>query len=220
MKVKSSPIWKSAKSCLPASMTTEWEKQSKQVSPAARVRVLVIGSWFFVLSRVVLCCVVLWLGGVLIVIPSFSDVHYHIASSQSPSFPNNIILQKKKKKTWDSRQSRVESEKVWKVGRAIKPVTLVLLLMKCRNTTTMGRTLSFLGFSSREFGGQEYEKDEEIAQFATSKKFPGIMIKLGHVTGSGASEVWKFFVKATNSSADHQQTHFMIMIDDKVSFLL
>ena len=62
-----------------------------------------------------------------------------------------------------------------------------------------GSDLVILAFPSREFGGQEYETDEEIAQFATSKKFPGILMKLGHVTGPGASEVWKFFVKATNS---------------------
>jgi glutathione peroxidase-family protein len=54
-----------------------------------------------------------------------------------------------------------------------------------------------LGFPSREFGGQEFETDEEIKAFVESKNFPGIVMKLGKVTGPGASEVWKFFMKAT-----------------------
>lgn len=61
--------------------------------------------------------------------------------------------------------------------------------------------LVILGFPSREFGGQEYETDKEIADFAKSKGFPGILMKLGHVTGPGASEVWKCFMKATGSKA-------------------
>lgn len=58
-----------------------------------------------------------------------------------------------------------------------------------------------LGFPSREFGAQEYETDAEIAAFARTKNFPpnGILMKLGHVTGPGASEIWKFFMKATSS---------------------
>ena len=56
-----------------------------------------------------------------------------------------------------------------------------------------------MGFPSREFGGQEYETDEEIKAFAESKNFPGYLMKLGHVTGPGASEIWKFFMKATKS---------------------
>jgi glutathione peroxidase len=61
--------------------------------------------------------------------------------------------------------------------------------------------LVILGFPSREFGGQEFETDAEIAEFAASKGFPGILMKLGNVTGPGASEVWKCFVKATSSRA-------------------
>jgi len=61
--------------------------------------------------------------------------------------------------------------------------------------------LVILGFPSREFGQQEYETDEEIAAFAAGKNFPGILMKLGHVTGPGASEVWVFFMRATNSRA-------------------
>ena len=41
--VKSSPICKVRQSfCLPANMTIEWDKRAKQVSPAERVRVLVL----------------------------------------------------------------------------------------------------------------------------------------------------------------------------------
>jgi len=60
-----------------------------------------------------------------------------------------------------------------------------------------GEDLIILGFPSREFGGQEFQTDEEIKAFADSKQFPGILVKLGKVTGPGASEVWKFFLKAT-----------------------
>ena len=56
-----------------------------------------------------------------------------------------------------------------------------------------------LGFPSREFGAQEFATDEEIKAFAESKNFPGYLMKLGHVTGPGASEIWKFFMKATRS---------------------
>lgn len=59
--------------------------------------------------------------------------------------------------------------------------------------------LVILGFPSREFGRQEYQTDEEIAEFAASKKFPGILMKLGRVTGPGASEIWKFFKRATSA---------------------
>jgi glutathione peroxidase len=64
---------------------------------------------------------------------------------------------------------------------------------------THGDDLVILGFPSREFGGQEFQTDEEIAEFAASKNFPGILMKLGRVTGPGASEIWKFFKKATNA---------------------
>jgi glutathione peroxidase len=61
--------------------------------------------------------------------------------------------------------------------------------------------LVILGFPSNEFGAQEYETDEEIAAFAKEKNFPGLLVQLGHVTGPGASEVWKFFRKATGAKA-------------------
>lgn len=56
-----------------------------------------------------------------------------------------------------------------------------------------------LGFPSREFGSQEYKTDAEIAEFAKSKNFPGILVQLGKVTGSDASEVWKFFKAETGA---------------------
>lgn len=64
---------------------------------------------------------------------------------------------------------------------------------------TYGDDLVILGFPSREFGGEEFHTDEEIAAFAARKNFPGILMKLGKVTGPGASEIWKFFLKATNA---------------------
>jgi glutathione peroxidase len=62
-----------------------------------------------------------------------------------------------------------------------------------------GDALVILGFPSREFGKQEFVTDEEIQTFAASKNFPGILMKLGNLTGPGASEIWKFFMKTTNS---------------------
>jgi glutathione peroxidase len=59
--------------------------------------------------------------------------------------------------------------------------------------------LIILGFPSNEFGAQEYTTDQEIANFAAERNFPGLLMKLGHVTGPGANEVWKFFRMATGS---------------------
>lgn len=59
--------------------------------------------------------------------------------------------------------------------------------------------LVILGFPSREFGSQEYKTDAEIADFAQSKNFPGVLMKLGKVTGKDAPEVWKFFQKETSA---------------------
>lgn len=66
---------------------------------------------------------------------------------------------------------------------------------------TWGNDLVILGFPSREFGSEEFSTDEEIRAFAESKRFPGVLMKLGHVTGPGASEVWKFFMRSTASRA-------------------
>lgn len=63
-----------------------------------------------------------------------------------------------------------------------------------------GDKLSILGFPSREFGWQEFEKDEEIQEFAKSKNFPGILMKLGKIKGDEAPEVWKFFKDETGAS--------------------
>ena len=56
-----------------------------------------------------------------------------------------------------------------------------------------------MGFPSREFGAQEYKSDEEIAEFARSMKFPGVMMKLGSVKGSSAPEVWQFLKKESGA---------------------
>jgi glutathione peroxidase len=61
--------------------------------------------------------------------------------------------------------------------------------------------LVILGFPSNEFGAEEYETDDEIAAFARKKNFPGLLVRLGHVTGPFANEVWKFFMKATGARA-------------------
>lgn len=47
-----------------------------------------------------------------------------------------------------------------------------------------------------EFGGQEYNDDEKIRAFAEKKNFPGILMKLGCVTGDEAPEVWKYMKEA------------------------
>jgi len=60
--------------------------------------------------------------------------------------------------------------------------------------------LSILAFPSREFGWQEFEKDEDIQKFAESKKFPGILMKLGKIKGDEAPEVWRFFKEETGAS--------------------
>ena len=57
-----------------------------------------------------------------------------------------------------------------------------------------------LAFPSMEFGAQEYNNDEQICQFAAKKNFPGILMKLGSVTGDGAPEVWKFMKNETGAS--------------------
>jgi glutathione peroxidase-family protein len=54
-----------------------------------------------------------------------------------------------------------------------------------------------MGFPTREFGAQEYKTDAEVADFAKSKTFPGIMMKLGKIKGDDAPEVWKFFEQET-----------------------
>jgi glutathione peroxidase-family protein len=62
--------------------------------------------------------------------------------------------------------------------------------------------LQILAFPSKEFGGQEFGSDEEIASFAAGKNFPsnGILMQLGSVVGEGAPEVWKHVREATGSS--------------------
>merc|ERR1712238_126868 len=61
--------------------------------------------------------------------------------------------------------------------------------------------LAILAFPSREYGGQEFGTDEEIAAFAASKQFPanGVLMQLGSVQGDGASAMWKCLRDATGS---------------------
>jgi len=65
-----------------------------------------------------------------------------------------------------------------------------------------GDKLAILAFPSKEFGGQEFGSDEEIAAFAESKNFPsnGILMKLGSVKGDTAPEIWKHMRDSTGSS--------------------
>lgn len=58
-----------------------------------------------------------------------------------------------------------------------------------------------LAFPSREFGAQEFDSDDKIAEFARSKNFPGILMKLGNVKGPNASEIWKH-MKAESGAPD------------------
>eukprot|EP00567_Pseudictyota_dubia_P017355 CAMPEP_0197445768 /NCGR_PEP_ID=MMETSP1175-20131217/10912_1 /TAXON_ID=1003142 /ORGANISM="Triceratium dubium, Strain CCMP147" /LENGTH=151 /DNA_ID=CAMNT_0042976785 /DNA_START=57 /DNA_END=512 /DNA_ORIENTATION=- len=60
--------------------------------------------------------------------------------------------------------------------------------------------LAILAFPSREFGAQEYKDDADIAKFAASRNFPGILMKLGSVRGSDAPDVWRHMRDATGSS--------------------
>mmetsp|Transcript_9449 Transcript_9449/g.15183 ORF Transcript_9449/g.15183 Transcript_9449/m.15183 type:complete len:92 (+) Transcript_9449:387-662(+) len=57
-----------------------------------------------------------------------------------------------------------------------------------------------MGFPSREFGWQEFSTDEEIQDFAKSKNFPGVLMKLGKIKGDEAPDVWKFFKEQTGAS--------------------
>lgn len=57
-----------------------------------------------------------------------------------------------------------------------------------------------MGFPSREFGGQEFKTDGEVADFAKSKNFPGVLMKLGNIKGDDAPDVWKFFKEETGAS--------------------
>jgi len=56
------------------------------------------------------------------------------------------------------------------------------------------------GFPSREFGWQEFAKNDAIAEFAKKKEFPGIMMKLGKVKGEEAPELWRFFQDETDAA--------------------
>ena len=56
-----------------------------------------------------------------------------------------------------------------------------------------------MAFPTREFGSQEYKTDEEIAAFAASKNFPGVLMKLGKILGNDAPDVWKFFKEQTGA---------------------
>jgi len=63
-----------------------------------------------------------------------------------------------------------------------------------------GKKLVIFGFPSREFGWQEFDNDEDIEKFSTSKNFSGIMMKLGKIKGDTAPEVWRFFKDETGAS--------------------
>jgi len=52
--------------------------------------------------------------------------------------------------------------------------------------------LVILAFPSREFGKQEYKKDEDIQKFVAEMEFPGVLLKLGKVKGPDAPDVWRF----------------------------
>jgi glutathione peroxidase-family protein len=63
-----------------------------------------------------------------------------------------------------------------------------------------GNKLEILAFPSREWMYQEYKTDEEIQAFASSKNFPGRLLKLGNVKGDAAPPVWKYLRDITGSS--------------------
>jgi glutathione peroxidase len=63
-----------------------------------------------------------------------------------------------------------------------------------------GDQLVILAFPTREFGAQEFQKDEQIQNFANQKEFPGVLLQLGKVKGSEASEVWQYFKMQTGAA--------------------
>ena len=63
-----------------------------------------------------------------------------------------------------------------------------------------GDDLVIMAFPSREFGQQEFADDAKIRQFAASKNFPGILMKLGCVLGSDAPDVWKYMKEETGAA--------------------
>jgi glutathione peroxidase len=62
-----------------------------------------------------------------------------------------------------------------------------------------GNKLVIFGFPSQEYGWQEFDNNDAIAEFAKSKNFPGIMMQLGKIKGETAPEVWKFFKDETGA---------------------
>mmetsp|Transcript_17200 Transcript_17200/g.35332 ORF Transcript_17200/g.35332 Transcript_17200/m.35332 type:complete len:96 (+) Transcript_17200:347-634(+) len=72
-----------------------------------------------------------------------------------------------------------------------------------------------MGFPSREFGWQEYDNDEQIAEFAEKKNFPGVMIKLGKIKGESAPEVWKFFKDETGAADPTWNFKGKFLVDKK-----
>jgi glutathione peroxidase-family protein len=63
-----------------------------------------------------------------------------------------------------------------------------------------GDQLVILAFPTREFGAQEFQKDEEIQKFAEEKEFPGVLLKLGNVLGPEASQIWQFMKMQTGAA--------------------
>ena len=57
-----------------------------------------------------------------------------------------------------------------------------------------------MAFLSREFGAQEFDSNDKIAEFAKSKNFPGMLMELGSVKGSSAPEIWRHMKEQTGAS--------------------
>jgi len=76
-----------------------------------------------------------------------------------------------------------------------------------------------MAFPSREFGSQEFDSDKQIAEFAKSKNFPGILMKLGKVKGSSAPDIWKYMKRHTNAPdpAWNFNGKFLVSKNGKVS---
>ena len=62
-----------------------------------------------------------------------------------------------------------------------------------------------MAFPSREYGAQEFETNEEIADFCESQRFPdnGMLMALGSVKGSRAPAIWKHLREETGSADPH-----------------
>ena len=64
----------------------------------------------------------------------------------------------------------------------------------------LSKGLELVIFPCNQFGSQEPDPNDKIANFASKKGFKGTIIKRGDVNGANASKTFKFLKKKTNKS--------------------